>query len=300
MRVGMIYARSCSGVTDQPAAASTTMNAKPDQYGVIGNPIHHSKSPQIHALFAAQTGQALEYHAILAEPGRFAATVDTFRAGGGCGLNVTVPFKQDAWVYADVLTARAERAEAVNTLRFADGEVLGENTDGPGLLRDLTHNHDFIISGKRILLLGAGGAARGVLPSLLAEEPAQLTIANRTPAKAAELVLLFSDLGQVSGGGFDELADSRFDLIINATAAGFSGAAPPLPANVLAEGGWCYDLLYSDQPTAFVRWGLAQGAARALDGLGMLVEQAAESFWFWRGIKPETKDIIAKLRSFAS
>ncbi len=297
----MIHVRSWPGVTDNSAAASaTTMNAKPDQYAVIGNPIHHSKSPQIHALFAAQTGQSLEYRAILGEPGRFVATVDAFRAEGGCGLNVTVPFKQDAWVYADVLTARAERAEAVNTLRFTDGEVLGENTDGPGLVQDLTINHGLVLTGKRILLLGAGGAARGVLQPLLANEPAQLTIANRTPAKAAELALLFSDLGQVSGGGFAELADLRFDLIINATTAGFSGETPPLPANVLAEGGWCYDLLYSDKPTAFVRWGLAQGAAHALDGLGMLVEQAAESFWFWRGVRPETKEIIAKLRKSES
>ena len=276
------------------------MNAKPDQYAVIGNPIDQSKSPQIHALFAAQTGQALEYRAILGEPGHFAAAVDAFRAEGGCGLNVTVPFKQEAWVYADVLTARAERAEAVNTLRFADNEVLGENTDGTGLVRDLTINHGFVVSGKRILLLGAGGAARGVLDSLLAEEPAQLTIANRTPAKAAELALLFSDLGQVSGGGFDELADLRFDLIINATAAGLSDETPRLPARVLTEGGWCYDLLYGEQPTAFVRWGLAHGAARALDGLGMLVEQAAESFCFWRGVKPETKEVIAQLRSSES
>jgi shikimate dehydrogenase len=273
------------------------MTSRPDQYAVLGNPIHHSKSPRIHALFAAQTGQFLEYRAILVEPGGFAAAVDAFRATGGRGLNITVPCKQDAWVYADVLSARAERAGAVNTLVFRDnGEAFGENTDGIGLVRDLTHNHGLALAGKRILLLGAGGAARGVVQPLLAAAPASLVIANRTPDKAAELALLFSDLSPVAGCSFPELAGRRFDLIINATAAGLKDQVPPLPADVVAPGGWCYDMMYGDEPTAFVRWAQAQGAEQAVDGLGMLVEQAAEAFLLWRGVRPETKAVLAQLR----
>jgi len=268
----------------------------PDQYAVMGNPIAHSKSPRIHALFAAQTGQHLEYRAILVDPGGFAAAARAFRAAGGKGLNVTVPFKQDAWVFADLLSARAERAGAVNTLIFEPGGVRGDNTDGVGLVRDLTANHGYRLAGQRVLLLGAGGAARGVLQPLLAEKPARLIIANRTADKALELALRFSDLGRVSGCGFAELAGEQFDLIVNATAAGLGGAVPALPDGVLAPNGWCYDLIYGDGPTAFVRWGLERGAARALDGLGMLVEQAAESFYLWRGVWPETGPVIAALR----
>lgn len=272
-----------------------------DQYAVLGNPISHSKSPQIHALFAAQTGQKLEYRAILVEPGQFAAAVDAFRAAGGKGVNVTVPFKQDAWVYADILSARAERAGAVNTLLFRDrGETVGENTDGPGLIRDLKVNHGLELAGKRLLLLGAGGAARGVLQPLLVEQPVRLVIANRTPARAVELALLFSGLGPLTACGFPELAGQRFDLIINATAAGLSGEQPPLPQGVLAEGGWCYDLMYGDSPTPFLHWAREQGAAAAVDGLGMLVEQAAESFLLWRGVRPETRPVIARLRAAGS
>ena len=267
-----------------------------DQYAVMGHPIAHSQSPRIHTLFAAQTGQALEYRAILVELGGFAAAARAFRAAGGKGLNVTIPFKQDAWVFADVLSARAERAGAVNTLIFTPGGVRGDNTDGPGLVRDLIVNHGGSLAGRRILLLGAGGAARGVLQPLLAGRPAQLTIANRTVEKALGLAVRFSDLGRVSASGFAELADRQFDLIINATAAGLKGAAPPLPEGVLATGGWCYDLMYGREPTAFVRWGRAQGAVQSLDGLGMLVEQAAESFHLWRGVWPETGPVIAALR----
>ncbi|MBK8751968.1 MAG: shikimate dehydrogenase [Candidatus Competibacteraceae bacterium] len=267
-----------------------------DQYAVMGNPIAHSKSPHIHALFAAQTGQSLEYRAIRVEPGGFAAAARAFRAAGGKGLNVTVPFKPDAWVFADLLSARAERAGAVNTLIFDSTGVRGDNTDGPGLVRDLTVNHGYALAGRRILLLGAGGAARGVLQPLLLEQPAQLVIANRTAGKALELSLRFGDLGRVSGCGFAELAGRQFDLIINATAAGLSDAAPPLPEGVLAADGWCYDLMYGSEPTAFVRWGKEQGAARSLDGWGMLVEQAAQSFYLWRGIWPETRPVIENSR----
>ena len=269
----------------------------PDQYAVMGNPIAHSQSPRIHTLFAAQTGQSLDYHAIRVEPGGFAAAVRAFRAGGGRGLNITVPFKQDAWVFAEVLSARAERAGAVNTLSFGPTGVHGDNTDGPGLVRDLKVNHGFSLAGKRVLLLGAGGAARGVLQPLLLEKPAHLVIANRTANKALALTLRFGDLGSVSGCGFAELAGRSFDLIINATAAGLSDAVPPLPEGVLAANGWGYDLMYGHEPTAFVRWSQEHGAAQALDGLGMLVEQAAESFNRWRGVWPDTQSVIAALRS---
>lgn len=267
-----------------------------DQYAVMGYPIAHSQSPRIHTLFAAQTSQVLEYRAILVEPGGFVVAARTFQAAGGKGLNVTVPFKQDAWVFADILSARAERAGAVNTLIFEPGGVRGDNTDGSGLVRDLTMNHGCSLAGRRVLLLGAGGATRGILQPLLAERPAQLVIANRTAEKALELAVRFSDLGRVAGCGFAELAGRRFDLIINATAASLENAAPPLPEDVLAAGGWCYDLMYGREPTAFVRWGWEQSAAQSLDGLGMLVEQAAESFHLWRGAWPETRLVIEALR----
>ncbi|HXH03718.1 MAG TPA: shikimate dehydrogenase [Candidatus Competibacteraceae bacterium] len=275
------------------------MSASPDQYAVMGNPIAHSESPRIHSLFAAQTGQRLAYRAILVDtaPGAFAAAVRAFRDEGGKGLNVTLPFKQDAWVLAEVLSARAERAGAVNTLHFRDdGVIYGDNTDGAGLVRDLAVNHGLRLEGSRILLAGAGGAARGVLAPLLAEKPAGVIVANRSADKASELALRFSDLGPVSGGGYAELAGRRFDLIINATAAGLSDEVPPLPEDVLAAGGVCYDMVYGSSPTAFVRWGQAHGARLALDGLGMLVEQAAESFLLWRGVRPDTAPVLAALR----
>ena len=269
-----------------------------DQYAVMGNPIGHSKSPRIHTLFAAQTGQSLEYRAIRVEPGGFPAAVDRFRASGGRGLNITVPFKQEAWVYADEHSPRAQRAGAVNTLQFRDdGTVFGENTDGAGLVRDLMVNHRIPLTNRRILLLGAGGAARGVLQPLLAQQPTVLVIANRTPVKAVELAQIFKDLGPVSGCGFNELADSTFELIINATAAGLSARVPPLPEAILAQEGCCYDMMYGDLPTAFVHWARTQGAKQAVDGLGMLVEQAAESFLLWRRVRPNTVPVIAALRN---
>ena len=272
------------------------MTNQPDQYAVMGNPIAHSQSPRIHALFATQTGQRLEYRAIPVAPGGFAAAARAFRDAGGKGLNVTVPFKQDAWVFDDLLSARAERAGAVNTLSFEPGGVRGDNTDGPGLVRDLKINHGCPLAGRRILLLGAGGAARGVLQPLLAERPAQLVIANRTASRAAELALRFGDLGPVTGCGFADLAGRSFDLVVNATAAGLSDAVPPLPDGVLAADGWCYDLMYGCEPTTFVHWGWERGAVQSLDGLGMLVEQAAEAFHLWRGVWPETGPVIAALR----
>lgn len=270
----------------------------PDRYAVMGNPIGHSKSPLIHSLFATQTGQHLSYEAILVEPDGFVAAVAAFRAGGGKGLNVTVPFKQEAWRLAEVRTPRAERAGAVNTLWWdAPGRLQGDNTDGAGLLRDLQINHGLVLTGRRILLVGAGGAARGVMEPLLQTHPEALVIANRTPDRAVELARAFADLGTVSGCGFDTLGIARFDLVINATAAGLRGEVPPLPETVFAAGAWAYDMMYASQPTAFVKWALERGADRACDGLGMLVEQAAEAFRIWRGVRPATAPVIAELRA---
>jgi len=267
-----------------------------DKYGVFGNPIAHSKSPLIHRLFAEQTGQALSYDTLLAPLDDFAAFARAFLREG-CGANVTVPFKEQAYTLAEQLTERARRAGAVNTLSvLADGRLLGDNTDGAGLVRDLTVNADFTLTGKRILLLGAGGAVRGVLEPLLAERPAALVIANRTLANAERLVQQFADLGPLTARAFDAL-DAPFDLIINGTSASLAGEVPPLAARLIQPGHTlCYDMMYGAQPTAFNRWAAAQGAARTLDGLGMLAEQAAEAFYVWRGVRPATAPVLAELR----
>lgn len=268
-----------------------------DHYAVIGHPIAHSKSPIIHAAFARQTRQDLEYGRLLGALDDFAGDVRRFLAEGGRGLNVTVPFKEQAWALADERSARAELAGAVNTLiRLADGRLRGDNTDGVGLVRDLSDNHGFDFKGTRVLMLGAGGAARGVLQPLLETGLARLVIANRTASKALELARLGASLGPVEGCGFDGLAGERFDLIINATSAGLADAVPAIPDDCLAPGGWTYDMLYGDRPTPFCRWGAEHGAARVLDGLGMLVEQAAESFRLWRGVRPDTAPVIESLR----
>jgi shikimate dehydrogenase len=268
-----------------------------DHYAVIGNPIAHSKSPAIHAAFAHQTGQQMTYGRILGDLDDFGGDVRQFVAEGGRGLNVTLPFKQQAFALLGDLSPGAAAAGAVNTIVVLDGGLLcGDNTDGAGLVRDLTANHGFSFAGKRLLLLGAGGAARGVLRPLLEQKPAELVIANRTAARAAELAASAGAADGVSGGGLDGLSGQPFDLIINATSSGLDGAVPRLPEQCLAEGGWTYDMLYADEPTPFCRWGQARGAARALDGLGMLVEQAAESFALWRGVRPETSPVIAMLR----
>lgn len=272
-----------------------------DAYAVMGNPIAHSKSPQIHAAFARQTGQRIEYTAIQVDPGGFEQAVGNFFANGGCGLNVTVPFKQEAWKLAEGHGAEAERAGAVNTLLVDEtGRTMGRNTDGIGLVRDILQNHGGRIKDRRVLLVGAGGAARGVLQPLLAERPQRLVIANRSPERAVELARDFavvSDGCELRGGGFADLSGDAFDLIINASAASLHGEVPPLPDGTLADGGWCYDMMYAAEPTPFVRWGLAQGAPVSLDGLGMLVEQAAESFYLWRGVRPQTAEVIADIRA---
>jgi shikimate dehydrogenase len=268
-------------------------NSMTDRYAVMGNPIAHSKSPLIHAAFAAQTGQDISYTRILGDDA--VRDIRDFFAAGGKGLNITVPFKEQAWALPDELSPGARLAGAVNTLiPLEDGRLRGENTDGTGLVRDLMLNHGVKISGRRLLLLGAGGASRGVLRPLLEQQPESLLIANRTPAKALELAALVAD-PRLRGCGLQGLAGRRFELIINATAAGLDGAVPAIPGDCLEPGGVTYDMMYASQPTAFVRWGQAHGAGLALDGLGMLVEQAAESFWLWRGVRPRTAPVIAQL-----
>ena len=268
-----------------------------DRYVVVGNPIAHSKSPQIHAAFAAQTGQNLSYERLLAPLDGFAASVAAFRADGGKGLNVTVPFKQEAWQLCDELSERAQLAEAVNTIKLEDGRIVGDNTDGVGLCRDICHNLQHALQGKRILLLGAGGAARGVILPLLAEHPACLTIANRTASKAEELAQQFRQHGTINASSYEALAGQTFDAVINATSASLSDALPPLPAGCFATGSLAYDMMYGKGLTPFLRFAQQQGAAHLADGLGMLVEQAAEAFRIWRGVRPETAPVIHSLRA---
>lgn len=267
-----------------------------DRYAVIGNPVTHSLSPRIHALFARETHQAMEYTALRAAKDDFASAVARFRAQGGRGLNVTVPFKRDAWRLADVLSERAQLAQAVNTLTFKDDDpVHGDNTDGAGLIHDLTRNNGVAIAAKRVLLVGAGGAARGVVGPLLDQHPTALIIANRTAAKAQALAHAFASFGTVSACGLHELAGQYFDIVINATSAGLGGGVPPLPDSV-AQDAIAYDMVYGAQETAFVSWSRAHGAKLAMDGLGMLVEQAAESFFIWRAVRPQTAPVLAALR----
>lgn len=268
-------------------------------YAVMGNPIGHSKSPLIHTEFASQTAQNLTYQALLVDtaPGEFIKAVKQFQDSGGGGLNITVPFKQDAWQLAAQRTPRAQRAGAVNTLWFdAEGKIYGDTTDGVGLVRDIVQNHGGQIRNQRVLILGAGGAVRGVVEPLLEQQPSCCVIANRTVAKAQELVQVFAELGTLQAVSYDELVGQQFDLVINGTSASLQGELPPLPAHLLAENAWCYDMMYAKQATPFVTWGLQQGALRAIDGLGMLVEQAAESFFIWRGVRPNTAPVIQLLR----
>lgn len=268
-----------------------------DLYAVVGNPISHSKSPLIHSLFAAQTGQAMEYTAIQAPLEGFEETVRDFFRRGGKGLNVTLPFKARAWQMADQRAPRAERAGAVNTLLLdARGRLCGDNTDGVGLVHDLRVNHDIVLAGRRILVLGAGGAVRGVLGSLIDAEPASILIANRTLAKAQELVRLFAGPVPLQACSFEGLTQT-FDLIINGTSASLQGDLPPLNPDLVDERTLCYDMMYSFDLTPFNRWALHQGAARAIDGLGMLVEQAAEAFFLWRGLRPDTAPVLRELRA---
>ena len=271
-----------------------------DRYAVIGNPVAHSQSPHIHRMFADALGEDMEYGMVLGRPGRFADDVRDFRQSGGRGLNVTVPFKLDAYDYATRRSERATKAGAVNTLQFDDDDVFGDNTDGAGLVRDIRVGFGFAIAGARVVLMGAGGAARGALLPLLAERPARIAIVNRTVVKAEALATGFaSHTAGVSlhGGGYGDVAGDTFDLVINATSASLADALPPLPASVFARAALAYDMVYGARAKAFIAYALAQGAGRAVDGLGMLVEQAAESFFLWRGVRPATGPVLAALRA---
>ena len=266
-----------------------------DQYAVIGNPIGHTKSPLIHRLFAEATGQDLVYAAIEGRPGRFADDVEAFRAAGGRGMNVTAPFKLNAFAFATDRSPRARLAGAANALKFDGERVLAENFDGLGLTRDVVRNLGIGLRGRRVLLLGAGGAARGALLPFLEQGPAELVIANRTPEKAAALADKVRTHGPVRGCGYADLDGQRFDLVFNATSASLRGELPPVPATVFAPGALAYELAYGKGLTPFLRRAQQNGVQRLADGVGMLVEQAAEAFDWWRGVRPETAAVIGQL-----
>lgn len=266
-----------------------------DRYAVIGHPVAHSKSPDIHARFAAQTEQALAYERLLAPLDGFVETVRSFIRHGGKGANVTVPFKLEAFTLAMVLTARAQASGAVNTLKFDGNMILGDNTDGTGLVTDIVQNSGVAIAGKRILLLGAGGAARGVVLPILNTHPAELVIANRTSSKAQELAQRFAVHGNILASDFNAL-EGPFDVIINATSASLTKDLPPVSGAVFGRNSFAYDMMYGKAPTVFMQFAARHGAI-VRDGLGMLVEQAAESFFVWRGVRPKTAAVFAELRT---
>lgn len=271
-----------------------------DKYAVIGNPVAHSKSPFIHAEFARQTGQDIAYTAVLAPREGMRAAVLAFRDAGGRGMNVTLPFKHEAWTLATRREGFAEAAGAVNTLAFHGADIIGYNTDGIGLVRDIRANLQCAIAGRRVLLMGAGGAAYGVVEPLMRERPDRLVIANRTPAKADALIAHFAGIAAwasrgLNARGYAELMNERFDLLVNATSAGLRDEMPPLPEQSIAPDALAYDMVYG-RMTPFLHFARAHGA-RTADGTGMLVEQAAESFFIWRGVRPQTAPVIARLRS---
>ena len=267
-----------------------------DRYGVMGYPVAHSRSPVIHRLFAQQTDQDMQYELLQVSPGMLETAIRQFQHTGGKGLNITVPHKQEAVKLVDQLSERARTASAVNTLSFRSGEICGDNTDGIGLLRDLVVNLDIKIEGANILILGAGGATRGIVGPLLEMLPGSLRIANRALAKADALVKRFGDMGPVSACRFDEVPTTvPYDLVINATSAGLHGETPPYPAAAITETTSCYDLSYSLKPTPFSVWAREAGAQQSIIGWGMLVEQAAESFHIWRGVRPDTTPVLKEL-----
>jgi shikimate dehydrogenase len=281
-----------------------SMNARApeviDQYGVVGHPVAHSWSPFIHGLFSRETGQAMSYRLYDFTPDEFHERTREFFRQGGRGLNITVPHKIAAVDVADDLTARAAHAGAVNTFAVRnDGSILGDNTDGTGLVRDLCDNQGIVITHRRILMIGAGGAARGVLAPLLALSPAEVIIANRTSERAESLARSFEKLGKTQGVGFRYIAGGSYDLIINATSASLSGDMPAIPPAVVGPETVCYDMAYGKSETPFVRWANKLGCTRALQGWGMLVEQAAESFRIWRGVRPATAPVLAALKEHA-
>ena len=272
----------------------------PDQYGVVGHPVAHSWSPFIHGMFARATAQNLVYRLFDISPDEFRREALRLLTGGVRGLNVTLPHKQAAAELVNELTPRAERAQAVNTIAFfKDTLLLGDNTDGLGLTADLERNLLISLADKRVLILGAGGAVRGVLGPLLERELRALVIANRTPDRARKLATEFADMGQISGCGFADLKGPPFDLIINATSAGLQGDMPDMPVGLVGEETICYDMAYGRGHTPFTLWSKSLHAARTTKGWGMLVEQAAESFLLWRGIRPDTKPVLQALAQHA-
>jgi len=271
-----------------------TNKSAPDRYALVGHPVEHSRSPLIHTVFARQTGQRLTYELIDAEPRAFETAVRGFGAAGGKGMNVTVPHKEAAFALCSRSSEAATAARAVNTISIADGVLSGHNTDGIGLIRDLTVNLHQSLAGARIVVLGAGGAARGIIGPLLKENPSELTLANRTKERADELVAELG--GSLVARTFAELADlAPADFLINATSAGLKGDAPPFPISLVGPQTFCYDLVYGSSDTPFVVWAKTHGAARAVHGWGMLVEQAAESFAIWRGVRPDTKPLLKQI-----
>jgi len=272
--------------------------ARLDHYAVMGNPISHSKSPKIHRLFAEQTQQNIDYQAIQVDEGGFKQAVGNFFANGGKGLNITVPFKQQAYELSDQLSDRAKLAKAVNTLAINEQHVVtGDNTDGVGLVRDLISNHNVTLMNKRVLLVGAGGAARGIIPSLIESGIQHMHIVNRTPQRAIDLGSEFESILNISASAFENMPNTRFDIVINASASSLQGSCPPLPDHCIYNDSCCYDLMYSAQATNFMLWADNLGVKNIYDGLGMLVEQAAESFYLWRGKRPQTIPVIEKIRS---
>lgn len=269
-----------------------------DKYAVVGNPIAHSKSPLIHKLFAEQTQQSMSYIAMLSESESFEKDVSDFFERDGMGLNITVPFKLKAYDFSNEVNERAKLAGAVNTLIKKEGRVVGDNTDGVGLVNDISINKKFNLKNKKILLIGAGGASRGIIAPLFEKSSASITIVNRTESKAEQLAKGFSHLGETHALGFDALKNQEpYDLLINASSAGLSGEAPAIPKGLSIENSFCYDMVYSKSTTPFIEWAKSRGCTYTADGLGMLVEQAAESFYLWRGVRPETEVVLKQLRT---
>jgi shikimate dehydrogenase len=271
------------------------MTANPDKYAVAGFPVKHSWSPFIHGLFAKQTGQNMVYRLLEIPPEHFRADVLAFFADGGKGLNVTLPFKQSAAQLVNKLSPRAEQAGAVNTIIRRENELIGDNTDGVGLVTDLDQNLGLPLKGKRVLMLGAGGASRGVIGPLLAAGVAGIHIANRSAPRAEELVEIFKPLGAVTCSAFDAVV-GEFDLVVNATSASMNGEVPPVPPTVIGERTVCYDMSYGSGDTAFTMWAKGYGASLAITGWGMLVEQAAEAFFLWRGVRPQTRPVLDAIK----
>ncbi len=266
-------------------------------YAVMGNPVAHSQSPQIHQQFAEQFGLRIDYRRIQVDPGGFEQAVANFRTSGGCGLNITVPFKLNAWRLSEQCSPRAELAQSVNTIVFTGtGGIFGENTDGVGIQRDITDNLQQPIAGRRVLIIGAGGAVRGIIGPILERAPAAVVVANRTVDRAIDLAQRFGKLGHIVGCGLDDLSGQAFDIVINGTSTSMTGQVPAIPDQVFNRGALAYDMMYAEHPTAFMAWAMERGADRASDGVGMLVEQAAESFLIWHGKTPDTGPVIQRLQ----